>query len=467
MSIISSLTHQRSIYFSLPLYYNENHILLLHQIAESCDGKSSIFNPSFHKIMIMSSFKLDVVNKAEEFLNKNNKDHLSLIEGFLRHTFKNSKSRLFYCPKNVKEIVDLMISSKRFEYMKFFLFTSDKIEFVNLNKEILYKPIKRLSLKIMKIALFKIKTNFLDEIIGKYYNRMNDIKIVQRTIRKWLIKRQLYKEIGPNLSKLLKRRELNMRKPKGDDNICTVGEYRIKLTPFNTVPSNRISDDLKKIDKEKLMKNWKLFWDRKPLDLDNSIESKIYRTILNHAKWNPGIFKIDLYWTLSGSSFLLLEFDKEEGLMKEIHGFYLRSFYRRLISNQYEPYVGGLDCSVRPIIAKGGLFNNIIRGIHSKKLTLLDKMPMDEMTGEDLQGLFWVKYGSKSRTGNTVLKHVMWTRNGENYVFHFKTQDRGYHPHKSRKVGNTFKIRNIDSDMNDWIKDLYEKSAFDIDLCIE
>jgi hypothetical protein len=361
----------------------------------------------------------------------------------------------------VENIINLFLRHpNEYPYFKFFKFYTDRQKFLNVNNKVIKRIAQIYTKHQLYLAMEAIKKHEMEEVLIYYKQNLSKVIIMQRACRKWYIRHKLWKEIGPNAWKLFKRRNLNNRVVV--DGILSLESCSIKLSPFNRTPAARIDENLRVIDKKILKDNWKLFWDKKPLTIDTSFVGKIYRTVINHAKWCAGILDLDLYWTIAGSSFLLLEYDKTQGLMKEINGFYLRSLYRRLISNAYEPLVHDVEFSSRPIIAHGGLYSNIVRGLHSNKLDLLKQHSKDQLTGEELQSLFWVKWGKKSKYGKSVLKHVMWVRGGESYRFKVFVRDRGYQPKQTVRIPTTFRIKDVDHNFKQWMTDLYDKTLIDL-----
>jgi hypothetical protein len=386
------------------------------------------------------------VNNEEINVDVTNEMHISMIEGFLRHTFKNSKTRQLYCPPNVSLVVRMLIRNvEKYPYMKFLTFFYDKIKFVESSVCKIKAILNSLGVRLKKIALHRMLNNSLDDKLKAHLPHMTEIKKIQKYWRMALIKRKLWKEIKSSLPYLRMRLERNLRVRK---DVSIIGDWKVVLSKLSNSDVRKINCEMKRIDKDKLFDIWAKFINREKDGLEHNFESRIYRTIINHAKWCPSILHQDLYWTTSGSSFLLLEYDKSQGLMIEIHGFLLRSFYRRVIANKYEPFVWDIPLSKRPIVAKGSLFNGIIRGIHSNKLDLLRQFSKDQIDGSELQKLFWIKYGKKSRNNKTIIKHVMWVRKGEDYVF--VSSDHKY------------KIRNIDVTINDWISHLYDLSVIKV-----
>lgn len=453
---VSILVHDKLLYFALPIPSKAEHLIYVHSNLPFIE--QSTFVPSFHQLLSLSSFMYDPEGN-EIKVDVHNKMHLSMMEGMIRHMFKLSKTRVLYCPPNILKIVKLLIKANKFEYTKFFTFTGSKQEAWDYYNVVVSR-IPKYAMKSKKFLSFVKLKNYQPSARLTYYKEhQHQIKIVQRCIRTWLVKLRLKKEIGPNKWRILERVR-RFRLKFDSDRKCEDRGIIIRKSPFNDTPPSRVDFVPTKVDKDKLWLLWERFMENQPYNLESNFENRIYRTIINHAKWCYDILNQDLYWTICGSSFMILARNPGTNVFEEVHGFFLRSLYRRLIANRYETHVDDVPWSSRPVKPYGGLFYNIVRGLRTNKLDLLEKKPKDQIDGEDLKKLFWIKFGKRSRSGNTVMRHVMWVRKGVDYVFKIKHSDRDFRPRTSSTI-DEFRIDDIDHDFNIWLRDMYAKCLID------
>jgi hypothetical protein len=410
----------------------------------------------------------DLKKHKEVEINIKNKIGISLIEGHIRHLFKGSEVRNIFFPSELNFMLPYIMKQ---DYIKYFKIYDNFMEFheasVNhklrlfstlalvRSRSILQSSFARYRDRIIEMRLIEEKKHMDEEIY------MNKIKICQRCIRKWLIKRRLRKQIGSNMVRLLERKERNLR-CLNDDNTITLKDVKFIFSPIREVYIQRFEIDQHMIDKELLLDYWMNFINNTMPAFDGSLKDRVYRTIINHAKFNSEILHWKMSYSQHSSSFCLF-YHRSDNSLLEIDGQIYRSIGRCKIAKLYDKFQ--VHKSKYPVKPYGSLYNTIARGIHSHFSYNLIHGIIDKKVLSNNQRLFWVKYGNRKKQDVAiVIKNVHWVRKGHDYehkvgLNRFQhDKDDGFTTFSIHRDGIFIDGSLINHELNDWVKTLYEKS---------
>jgi hypothetical protein len=409
----------------------------------------------------------DLRNHVEGEIKSDNKIAISMIEGHIRHLFKGSKVRNIFIPSELDFMLPYIMKQ---EYIKFFKIYNNFMKFhedsinhkmglISTLALVRSRSILRSSFDIYRDKVIAIKVleerKRLDEEIY-----INKIMTCQRCIRKWLIKHRLRKQIGFNMFRLLERKERNLR-CLSDDNTITLKDVKFIFSPVREVYIQRFEKDQHMIDKELLLDYWVNFINNTMPAFDGSLRDRVYRTIVNHAKFNSEILHWKMSYSQHSSSFCLF-YHRSDNSLLEIDGQIYRSIGRCKIAKLYEKF--NVCKSKYPVKPYGSLYNTIARGIHSHFSYNLIHGIIDKKVLSNNQRLFWVKYGNRKKQDVAiVIKNVHWVRKGKNYehrvgLNRFRHEDDdGFTSFSIHEEGVFIDGSLIDHEFNDLVKELYEQ----------
>lgn len=417
----------------------------------------------------------DLINKRILLVDKFDKIGMSMIEGHIRHLFKSSKVRHIYLPDELEFMIPYLRRQDYFKYFtvhrnfKYFCYKSLNRKFQVINKMIDYIKIQAKHLVFNEIKSYVLYQKYQDYLSSlrerARIDKLNKCAIkIQKLVRSFLTKRRLIRQIGMNMYRLRERQERNLRV------VSSEGEFVkdsviFRFSPVREISIGKFEVDQTMINRDKLLTYWVHFIENKRVTFDGSLEDRVYRTIINHAKWNAAILHWDLSYSMHSSSFCLF-YHKTPNLLIEIDGQIYRSIGRRKIANIYEGF--GIPNSKFPVQPHGSLYNTIARGIHSHCTYNLIHRVIDRSVLSENQKLFWVKYGNKKKVREKpiIIKNVHWVRKG--ILYNHKVSANRFAINKDKRgldnEPETFQITEmginkhgslIDHEYNYWIRQLY------------
>jgi hypothetical protein len=421
------------------------------------------------KFMRLYHAYYDLESHKQVTITRRDKIGISMIEGHIRHLFKHSKVRDIYIPV---ELAFMKPYIDKQEYSCYFKFHDDLISFHNISVNEKKQSINTVCEKISREYLHSTVKHWFSQM---YHMKMHDLEILeekkrfndyvkqviicQRAAKKWVTRHILKRQIGPNMFRLLDRKERNLR-ILNSDNTISIKDVKFTFSPVRDVKIEKFEKEQHMINNDLLMDYWVDFIKNITPKFDGSLQDRVYRTIINHAKWNAKILHWKLSYSQHSSSFCLFYHRSDTDLL-EIDGQIYRSIGRRKMANLFEKF--SVPKSNYPIKPYGSLYNTIARNVHDHQPHNLIHGIIDRKMLSNNQKLFWVKYGNKKKVKDVsiVIKNVHWVRKTDDYKHKVScnrfrhNKEEGSIDFQIKRDGLYMQDHRVDHEMSKWITDLY------------
>lgn len=265
---------------------------------------------------------------------------------------------------------------------------------------------------IKKIRRFKFTKNIKTRIYFK--TNIKSLIIVQKFIKKWLIRKRLWKEIGQNKWNLFERMKRNMRILNNNSYydaenkiMYILTDHTINMKMFKL--SKTYFENIKEVNQEEVETIRKHLIDGKVLDRKwDGMERPVYTLIATILKSRPAFNTIGLHYINIGRQPKF--FRKSKGMYdkqvvwKEVDMFIERMKARFHLVTTHNKIME--SCSFRikktkfPMCMKGSIYSRITYGLRSGDTHKLSGY--SDLSGVPVQLLyksFWIKFGSKHNQG--------------------------------------------------------------------